>query len=350
MDDTIYFHLPSYTQHQKLNYLLAAAIHNDPDSFYPNIKIGSVYGTFTNAIWNGGRVIVYQTDPMEFIFNTYRLFNEIGIPLRHTFTNSALEETDVYDRYCNLIMEIGDNGLNEVLVNSPYLEKYIKEKYPNYQRISSTTKRLTTIESITEELDKDYKLVVLDYALNRDPRIFTLPKKEKLEILINAYCCDYCTRRKAHYQYMANQQKNFGLNRFMTEEDAKNDDGFACPYIADDFYTVLMNRQSVLRVEELYGFYYEMGFRNFKIEGRTNSVADVLESYVYYMVKPEFRDHVRLLLWRQYMSPIPMIQKPAPETKDGFVQIPKEEYEELLKGKKEYSPAIIGADGKIISG
>lgn len=316
MEDTIYFHLPGYGgQHQKLNYLLAMAIKNDPDSFYPNIKIGSVYGSFSNAIWNGGRVVVYQTDPLDYIFNTFRLFNDIGVPLRHTFTNCALEETDVYDRYCNLIMEVGNNGLNEVLVNSPHLEKYIKEKYPNYPMISSTTKRLTTIESILEELDKDYKLVVLDYALNRDPRIFTLPKKEKLELLINAYCCDYCERRKDHYQYMANQQRNFGCNRYTSDEDAKNDDGFVCSYIAEDFYTVLMTRKSVIKAEELYGFYYEMGFRNFKIEGRTNNIADVLESYIYYMVKPQFKDHVRLLLWRQYMTPmqVPMMEQPAPD-------------------------------------
>lgn len=37
-----------------------------------------------------------------------------------------------------------------------------------------------------------------------------------------------------------------------------------------------------------------MGFNNFKIEGRVLSKPNVIESYVYYLVKPEYRDRVRL--------------------------------------------------------
>lgn len=303
MEDYIYFHLPSFTDHQKLNYLLAVAMNNDPESFYPNIKIGSIYGSFSSAIWNGGRIIAGTSNDPSFIANTYAAFNSLGIPIRHTFTNSSLRDTDVYDRYCNLIMELGNNGFNEVLVNSPILEKYIREAYPNYPIISSTTKRLTTFDAITEELSKDYKLVVLDYALNRDPNIFMMPNKDKLEILIDAYCCNYCTRRADHYKYISDAQRDYGFLRYNSEEEAKAADDFACQFIADDFYTILMTRESVLKVEEIYGFYRELGFRNFKIEGRTNNVADVLESYVYYMVKPQYRDHVRLLLWRQFLSP-----------------------------------------------
>ena len=42
------------------------------------------------------------------------------------------------------------------------------------------------------------------------------------------------------------------------------------------------------------GKYKDAGYQHFKIEGRTNSVYDVLESYLYYMVKPEYIDKVRL--------------------------------------------------------
>ena len=42
--------------------------------------------------------------------------------------------------------------------------------------------------------------------------------------------------------------------------------------------------------------YMELGFNNFKIEGRVLMGANVLESYVYYMVKPEHRDRIRLEL------------------------------------------------------
>lgn len=39
-----------------------------------------------------------------------------------------------------------------------------------------------------------------------------------------------------------------------------------------------------------------MGFENFKIEGRSVPDVNVLENYIYYMVKPEFKDEVRLEL------------------------------------------------------
>ena len=92
-------------------------------------------------------------------------FNGLGVALRYTFTNTLLREEDVYDSYCNECMKLGNNGLNEVLVNSPILEKYIREKYPKYRIISSTTKGIKTIDGLNKELEK-YPIVVADYTLN----------------------------------------------------------------------------------------------------------------------------------------------------------------------------------------
>ena len=39
-----------------------------------------------------------------------------------------------------------------------------------------------------------------------------------------------------------------------------------------------------------------MGFEQFKIEGRTASPLNVLETYMYYMAKPEYRDETRFML------------------------------------------------------
>jgi hypothetical protein len=36
-----------------------------------------------------------------------------------------------------------------------------------------------------------------------------------------------------------------------------------------------------------------MGFCHFKIEGRTDNIVDVIESYLYYMIKPEWQNFVR---------------------------------------------------------
>ena len=41
-----------------------------------------------------------------------------------------------------------------------------------------------------------------------------------------------------------------------------------------------------------------MGFSNFKIEGRTFDLFNLMEHYLYYMIKPEYRDNARLVFLR----------------------------------------------------
>ena len=39
-----------------------------------------------------------------------------------------------------------------------------------------------------------------------------------------------------------------------------------------------------------------MGFSQFKIEGRTTTRLNLIETYMYYMIKPECRDEARCML------------------------------------------------------
>ncbi|WP_347492698.1 hypothetical protein [Ruminococcus flavefaciens] len=41
-----------------------------------------------------------------------------------------------------------------------------------------------------------------------------------------------------------------------------------------------------------------MGFNQFKIEGRTFDIFNLMEHYLYYMVKPEYINKARLTLLR----------------------------------------------------
>ena len=49
----------------------------------------------------------------------------------------------------------------------------------------------------------------------------------------------------------------------------------------------------LIGVEEIKNVYVPMGFKNFKIEGRSLGSAVVLEMLLYYMVKPEWQLKVR---------------------------------------------------------
>ena len=45
-----------------------------------------------------------------------------------------------------------------------------------------------------------------------------------------------------------------------------------------------------------------MGFSNFKIEGRNINPVDVIDSYVYYLIKPEYTDMVRNILLKAQLT------------------------------------------------
>ena len=63
---------------------------------------------------------------MDKIIKTYNAFD---VPVRFTWTNSLLEEKHLNDTYCNLIMELANNGRNQVLVNRDVLGDYLRKTY-----------------------------------------------------------------------------------------------------------------------------------------------------------------------------------------------------------------------------
>ena len=150
---------------------------------------------------------------------TIKEFNDMGVPIRYTFTNCLLESTHVYDAYCNLCMKLANNGMNEVLINSAELEEYLRNKYPDFKYILSTTKCIRDVDAINDACDK-YDLVVIDYRDNRNQMFLdTLNQKEKIEILINAYCSPTCTKRYQHYEDLSSKQLNFSsCSSFGSEE------------------------------------------------------------------------------------------------------------------------------------
>ena len=210
MAKEVYWHLPGLCNFRLLNQILINLIKDYPSKFFDGYKIGSVYGTFPGAIWNGGRA-VFGTAFKGDIDKIIKMYNSRGIPVRFTWTNSLLEEKHNQDTFCNLIMQLADNGKNQVLVNRPSLEEYIRKEYPNYPIISSTTKRIVDLAEIKAELEKDYHLVVLDYDLNHDEAVLAElePVADRIEILVNEICTPGCPKRAEHYKAESLSQLEF---------------------------------------------------------------------------------------------------------------------------------------------
>lgn len=282
-----YFYLPDFYSNAVLINFLADMMEQAPECFYEGTRIASAYGAFPNSIWNGGRTFLDRISQKK-MRQTIEGLNSRGIAVRYTFTNPLIEEKHLQDTFCNLSLELAAGKGNEVLVNSPILEQYIRENYPDFKLISSTTKCLDKEQDIREELEKDYFLVVLDSAVNNTELLYSLDHKEKIELIVNHRCEDNCPRRRAHYIAQAKAQLGF------TDQDFP-----ACPNLGKDFYQLTRNR-SFISDEMIHGgIYSQMGFMHYKLDGRGWEFRNLVESFIYYLVKPEWRDKVRQTVLRE---------------------------------------------------
>lgn len=284
------FYLPDFFFKFDLNFHIIQLLKSNPEYFYDDIKIASIYGCFPGAIWNGGRLMCGSTVQQN-IQRTIEELNAVGVPIRYTFTNSLIEEKHLQDSYCNLLMDAANNGMNEVLVNSPILEDYLRKNYPNFKYILSTTRCERDINKINE-LTKNYDLIVLDFRDNANIDFLQqIEDKSKIELLVNSYCNPACQKRKHHYDLISRNQLSYRVAQ------TDDDDIMMCPTYTRNFYDIF-EFPSVLTTDTIKE-YQNMGFYNFKIEGRTLHIVTVIESYVYYLIKPEYRDQVRLQLLKQ---------------------------------------------------
>lgn len=283
MAKEIYWHLPGFCYFFYLNQVIINLMHDYPDKFVEGYKVGSVYGTFPGAIWNGGRAVLGITSKSD-MAKMIETYNKQDVPVRFTWTNSAIEREHVYDTYCNLIMRLADNGKNQVLVNSDILEDYLRNKYPNYKYISSTTKRILDLEDFRKELSKDYFMVVLDYDLNHNEEVVNslVDVSDRVEILVDEICYPNCPKRKNHYLEESRMQLEFDKG-----------EPFDCPNRkTKPTFSECMKRPAFISKEEL-SKYIEKGFCNFKLVGRGLPIEMVKESYLYYLVKDEEREFIQ---------------------------------------------------------
>ena len=298
------FHLPDFSGHFKFNVVFAELLAQRPEYFREGVEIASIYGVFPPSIWNGGRTQggVCNKNFIKSVINT---FNGRGIPLRFTFTNPMLEKKHLNDDFCNMVMHYADNGMNEVIVLSPLLEEYIRKKYPNYKITSSTCKRITDGEQLCNEVkNDDYHIVVIDYDLNHDfDTLEKIQNKKKCELLVNACCNPGCPMRSEHYKAIGIQQiaysnhvKKYPNAPFDTQKLVKEHpeiQKFAeCPCASRSLFDITELKNHI-SPDEIWNKYIPMGFEQFKIEGRTLETLNLLEHYMYYMIKPECKDKAR---------------------------------------------------------
>ena len=272
----INYYIPDFFWHYNVNMQLMYLIKNEPQMFYDDFKIGAVFGNFPNCIWNGGGTTQGRFVDVSEQQGIMMDFLQYDVPLRLTMTNLMIEEKHLQDSYCNYIMENLDNGITQVLVSNPILEKYIRETYPNYPIVRS----ILAAENIYYDDSDKYFMTVLRKHKNNDFDLLnSIEHKEKDELLANETCEEDCPRAYTHYLEFAKQQmyQNNKGEILHTE----------CSYDRRYNFQKFVKSPLCITRDKIKEVYEPMGFQHFKISGR-GSHGSVVNYYAHYMVKPEW--------------------------------------------------------------
>ena len=281
------YHLPGLFEFYELYQKFLPLFRGHRDWFYDWCDIGSVYGAPAGCRWDGGRAGFGEADPVE----AAALTREYGVSARLTFSNSLLREEDLPDFRCNRLCALFErNGPVPagVILSSDLLLAYLRERYPGFYFVSSTTKVLRDFRQLEAELARpEFRFVVPDFRLNKDlDRLAALPQelKDKVEFLCNESCWFDCPDRKACYENVS--RKNLG-------EDCP-DHVCVSPFAERGYrFSDAMKNPGFIGIREIREIYLPMGFRHFKIEGRSLGSAMILEFLLHYLTRPEYQLRVR---------------------------------------------------------
>ena len=270
----IHYYIPDFFWYYNINIRLLELMRDKPYMFYDDFKIAAVYGNFPNCIWNGGRVTFGRhVDTVEMKLISER-FNSFGVPLRLTMTNLMVKDTDVYDRYANYVMQNLNNGVNQVIVASPILEKYIREKYPEYPVVRSVQ---AAEEVFYDDSDK-YAMSIIKRRKNNDLEYLkSIENKDKIEFVASEFCAAHCDM-SIHYRHTSRRQ----LYEVEQEYECHN-------LIYENTSLCTGGNEITITREKIKEIYEPMGFSHFKISGREIGVG-IVANYSHYMVRPEWKD------------------------------------------------------------
>lgn len=251
----------------------------------------SVHGCIP-CLLNSGRIIRSVSD--EYKRDCLEAYAKRGIPVFLTFSNYMATTEELKDNLSNQILDLAaaypDCG---VISGSQLISDYVKSRYPDL--IISTSILRTVQENgrgnagYYTELAKNNDRVVLhpDDGFNPDV-IRQITPIEKVEILVNENCIRNCPFRKEHCDVVCKYYKNRRDSSCMKELEAfkagkcqsVQDVGSLRRFLNGEIRTCNMS------ISELNAA-YDLGCRNFKIQGRSLSVASLLYDVTRFMLRED---------------------------------------------------------------
>ena len=274
--------LPDFTVGLKRNLVFAQLMRDCPQFFFDDVRIQSVYGCFPGCIVNGGRAFVREPYSARQIEATFEALDGQGIAARLTFTNMLVEERHLEDPYFNLILDAAADHGAGVIVCSDLVDAYVRARHPRMERTLSTTREILDAAELNRALGA-FDLVVLNYNKNKDLAFLDqVEHPERLEVMANELCNPGCPHRNEHYLHNSRDQLAGTVTEFRR-----------CDLSGKDFFKLAPTSPTILTNDDVRTLHGRYGVPRFKIVGRGVAPDVNLESYLYYLVRPEHRAGLR---------------------------------------------------------
>lgn len=275
--------LPDFTVGLGLNLFFIDLSERSPAWFQDGVVIDSVYGCFPGCVLNGGRAFIRDRFTPNQMEQALSLLAERGVKARLTLTNMLASEEDLEDGYLGEMLVLAARYGAEAIVYSDFVGDYVRDRF-GMKRVLSTTRAIDDVDELNR-MAKRYDYVVLNYNRNKDRAfIDAIEDNDGIEVMVNEFCAYRCPHRQAHYLHNSEDQKNGSMRPF------------ECAASKADFFDHKPAHPVIFTDDEVRALHDETGIGYFKIVGRGVAFQTVLESYVYYLVKPPYRDEVKRLV------------------------------------------------------
>lgn len=259
----MYFTLPEMVRNLKINKYLMSLHQKKPEYFKFPITFFSVNGNFSFTLWNGE---LNNNFGDFFIYKNLNISQMYDIPVRFNCANTYLKNTDFYDEYMNIILQINEDENNYIEIADLELMDYIKEHYPKYHFILSNSMHLYNrftpefLNAISQFDAFDLIKIPANY-----PDLFKLNNKDKFEIIIDPLCSLNCEGYDKCYSMEQLNQINYSDLKVVRECKINNTE---------------------IKIEPT--FLANNGFKYFSFMQSNNT----LEFYVRFFIKEEFQEEV----------------------------------------------------------
>jgi collagenase-like PrtC family protease len=248
-------------------------------------KVLETYGQATEiGIQSSGRVTeVLPKITLQNLEHYVKYSKDRGIDFNYTLNPACFGNYEFslkgMEQLLHFLRTLYNIGINSLTITSPSIFEMISGLGLNFKLKASAICEITSPDKALFYKKLGANRIVLDPDITRNFKAIKNIQKvanEATEIIINNVCYKHCAYKMFHYNHEAhcNSQhegqhiKDYFTNRCSLQKAG----GFMNPI-----------RLNWIRPEDLH-YYYDLGIRHFKIQGRQNVVTgDVIKTLRYYM-------------------------------------------------------------------